>query len=195
VVLLVIIINKEAKIMLVVLKGMKHKYVMVADVEYDYARVLQFAAIVLERTDEPGDVYRYDSSINSYITQKYLSRRAEQYTGITLDKLKDWGQPMEDFIEFYNLFYKDLDMEQTVFVSHGAKNDRKVLREAGLVNLPAHSYCTYKNGRTALKREKTLRLTDLAEESGYSMDNAHDAFADARATLHVLSYVLSLKED
>jgi len=181
--------------MFMVLKGMKHKYVMVADVEYDYARVLQFAAIVLQREDGPGDVYRIISSINAYIEQTYLSKRAEQYTGITLAKLQEWGIPMGTFIETYDDFYEDIDMEQTVFVSHGAKNDRKVLREAGLVNLPAHSYCTYKNGKTALKREKTLRLTDMAEESGYCMDNAHDAFADARATLHVLSFVLSLKED
>ena len=181
--------------MLVVLKGMKHKYVMVTDIEYDYSRLLQFAAIVLERVDGSDDVYKYDSSINRYICQKYVSKRAQKYTGIDLETLNRWGKPMEEFIKDYNTFYEDLDMSNTVFVSHGAKNDRKVLKEAGLTNLPKHSFCTYKNGKKVLKRDAQLTLTDIAQESGFSMDNAHDAFTDARATLHILSYILCLKEE
>jgi DNA polymerase III epsilon subunit-like protein len=181
--------------MIVLFKGMKHRHIFVSDIEYDGNRVVQFAGLLFQNIDKQNSLYQIHSSINVFLKQPPLGNYTKKYTGLSDAILSDVGLKEEDFIQSYRMLFNDIDMTDTLFVSHGSKNDRKILKMISGIELPKHSFCTYRNAKRILNREEKLTLTDVAKESGYFLDNAHDAFADAWATVAVLSFLTKIDNE
>lgn len=86
-----------------------------------------------------------------------------------------------------------------MLVSHGLKNDRIVLEKAGInltyyaVDKPIDGYCTFTNARRILDRTNHLTLHELAEESGYYLHNAHNAYNDVWAQVSVFTFLKKLE--
>lgn len=174
--------------MLVLFPKIKNDAVLVADLEYDNNGLMQFAGLLL--VNQEDDVFQVYRSFNFYVKRSDVNKYAVKYTGITNEFLTEHGLEKDELIEKYNELVKDVNLKNTLFVSHGSKNDRKVLREFGLTDLPQHSFCTYKNSKKVLKRDKQLKLKDVAHESGFFLGEAsHDAYLDAWATVSVFSYL------
>lgn len=178
--------------MIVFFKGIKHKHIFVSDIEYDNNKVIQFAGLLFKNIDIKNSLYQIDSSINAYIKQDVVGNYATRYTGIDKTVLDQYGFSQEEFLTQYTKLFAHVDMEDTLFVSHGSKNDRKILKEIVSIELPKHSFCTYRNARRILNRNSSLTLTEVAAEAGYFLDNAHDAFADSWATVAALSFLLKI---
>jgi DNA polymerase III epsilon subunit-like protein len=178
--------------MVLFFKGLKHQHIFVCDIEYDNSKVIQFAGLLFKNIDMKNSLYQIESSINVYIQQEEIGSYATRYTGIDKTLLDQYGKSEEDFLHLYTSMFANADMDDTLFVSHGSKNDRKILKNITPITLPKHSFCTYRNAKRILDREGHLTLTQVAAEAGYFLDNAHDAFADAWATVAALSFLLKL---
>lgn len=173
--------------MLVVFPNMATDNVLVMDVEFDNMKVLQVAGMFFSRIK--GDVFKLNQTFNKYVKRDKVGYYAARHTGLTVDFLQENGTDLEEFVEEMNLIMLDFDLNKTVFVSHGTKGDRKVLREAGLL-LPAHSLCTYKLAQRTLDKDSGFKLQDVAAKSGFNANNYHDALVDVMATTSSLSYLL-----
>ena len=178
--------------MILFFKNIKHEHVIVCDIEYDHNRVIQFAGLLFKNIDYKNHLYQIEKSFNVFIKQDGVGRYAALYTGIDKDLLQELGESEEDFLTLYDSFIHDVNLNDTLFVSHGAKNDRKILKSLIPSGLPKHSFCTYRNAKRITGRARELTLSDIANEAGYFLDNAHDAFADAWATVAVLSFLLKI---
>lgn len=178
--------------MVLFFKGIKHKHVFVCDIEYDNSKVIQFAGLLFKNIDSKNSLYQIDSSINVYLKQDEIGSYATRYTGIDKTLLDQYGNTEEEFFKQYERLFIDADMNDTLFVSHGSKNDRKILKNLVRADMPKHSFCTYRNAKRILKKESGLTLAQVAAEAGYFLDNAHDAFADAWATVAALSFLLKI---
>lgn len=178
--------------MVLFFKGIKHKHVFVCDIEYDNSKVIQFAGLLFKNIDSKNSLYQIDSSINVYLKQNEIGSYATRYTGIDKTLLDQYGNTEEEFFKQYERLFINADMNDTLFVSHGSKNDRKILKNLVRTDMPKHSFCTYRNAKRILNKESGLTLTEVAAEAGYFLDNAHDAFADAWATVAALSFLLKI---
>jgi DNA polymerase III epsilon subunit-like protein len=178
--------------MILFFKGIKHQHVLVCDIEYDRNRIVQFAALLFKNIDMKNSLYQIEGSINIFLKQDSVDSYITKYTGIDQAILDIYGQTDEEFIKQYYSLLENVDLNDTLFVSHGSKNDRKILKDSGLVDLPKHSFCTYRNARRILNRTTNLTLFKVAADAGYFLDNAHDAFGDAWATVAALSFLLKL---
>ena len=178
--------------MLVVFPKMITENVLVIDVEFDNLDILQVAAMLFSRTNE--DVFKLEKTFNDYVKRDKVGYYANKHTGLTVEFLNEYGLSFEDFRSKLNEFLNDLDLDKTIFVSHGTNGDRKVLRNAK-INLPAHSMCTYKLTKNILGDSVGHRLQDVAAESGFSGGNFHDALTDTMATVSVLSFLLNKKNE
>jgi DNA polymerase III epsilon subunit-like protein len=178
--------------MILFFKGIKHKHVLVCDIEYDRSNIVQFAALLFKNIDTKNSLYQIEGSINIFLQQDSIDSYITKYTGIDQSTLQAYGQTQAEFIKQYNSLMANAGMEDTLFVSHGSKNDRKILKDSGLIDLPKHSFCTYRNAKRILNRGSDLTLFKVAAEAGYFLDNAHDAFGDAWATVAALSFLLKL---
>jgi DNA polymerase III epsilon subunit-like protein len=178
--------------MVLFFKGLKHKHVFVCDLEYDNSKVIQFAGLLFKNIDIKNSLYQIESSINVYLKQDEIGSYATRYTGIDKGLLDQYGQTEAEFFLQYAKLFANADMNDTLFVSHGSKNDRNILKNLVSIDIPKHSFCTYRNAKRILSRESNLTLTEVAAEAGYFLDNAHDAFADAWATVAALSFLLKI---
>lgn len=181
--------------MILYFKGIKHQHIFISDIEYDNNKVIQFAGLLFKKIDAKNSLYQVEGSINTFIKQDEVGIYATRYTGIDKNLLQQYGQTEEEFLEQYKTLFKNVDMSDTLFVSHGSKNDRKILKGLPAIDLPKHSFCTYRNAKRILGRESKLTLAEVAAEAGYFLDNAHDAFADAWATVAALSFLLKIDGD
>lgn len=170
-------------------QNIKRKHILVMDLEFDQMDLLQAAGFVFTMVDEKIFTYQLKSSFNFYIKRDKVGKYTEKYTGINPQFLNDNGIDLEDFIEQFNEMMSEIDLDDTVFVSHGAKNDRSVLKHSGIDKLPSHSFCTYKNATKILQRENRLSLSEVAKDAGYILFNKHDAFQDVVATVAVFSFL------
>lgn len=175
-----------------VFKGMKQKYILVLDTEYDNMVLIQCAGLLFKRIDD-NDIYQLAVSFNTYVRKETVGYYANKYTGITAEFLKENGVPVEDFVNQYEAIFEGIDPNDVVFVSHGTRNDRRVLSSAGVKFSPGHSYCTYKNGKRLLKRESQVALGDIAAEGGFQLNGSHNAYYDAVATASALSFLKKLE--
>lgn len=174
--------------MIVVFKNIKHQNVLVADLEYDNDGLMQFAGLLFEQVNEKEDMFQLSASFNFFVKKDKVNKYAEKYTGITLKFLQENGIEIEAIKASIESI--DIDLNDTLFVSHGSKNDRMVLKKSGITDLPSHSFCTYKNAKRILNRDKHLKLKDVAVESGFYLgEKSHDAFLDAWATVAVFSFL------
>jgi DNA polymerase III epsilon subunit-like protein len=175
--------------MIINFQNIKRKNILIMDLEFDEMNLLQAAGMIFTLINEKNFTYKLETSFNFYIKRDKVGKYARKYTGIDPQFLNDNGIALADFLEQFNDLMLSMDLEDALFVSHGSKNDRIVLKHAGVENLPSHSFCTHKNAGKILKREKGLALVDIARLAGYSMPHAHNAYYDVLATVVVFSFL------
>lgn len=176
----------------------KHPYLLFIDLEFNNQELVQFAGLLFKRIDE--ETYQLMRSGNQYVTTKVCYPFAE-YTGLGNNFLAQNGVPLKDVVAFIEEdFLANVPLKDVLLVSHGLKNDRIVLDHAGIKLVrednaePIDGYCTFTNGRRILQRDHSLTLSDIAEEAGYYLHNAHNAFNDAWAEVSVFTYLKKLEQ-
>lgn len=174
-----------------------HNYLLFIDLEFNNKSLVQFAGLLFKKVDT--ETYQLMRSANTYISQKVCYPFME-YTSITNNFLEENGVPLEDARALImDEFLKDIPLDELELISHGLKNDRLVLNESGF-NLstfnskPVDGYCTYMNGRRILGRLNHLTLGDIAEECGYYLHAAHNAYNDVWAEVSVFTYLKKLEQ-
>ena len=170
----------------------RHEYLLFIDLEFNNKSLVQFSGLLFKQIDK--EVYQMMRSCNFYISQQVCYPFAE-YTSITNNFLIDNGVPLADAIELINEFLADVDINNLCVISHGLKNDRLILIENGIQfthkenGQPIDGYCTFNNAKRILGRNNHLTLTDLAEESGYYLHHAHNAYNDVWAEVAVYTFL------
>lgn len=177
-----------------------HKYLVFIDVEFNNKTLVQFAGLLFGRIDSDG-TYQLMRSCNQYVTTKVCYPFVE-YTSITNNFLESNGVTLKDLNEIiFNDFLSDIDLKETMIISHGLKNDRLILMDNG-INLthlgdrthPIDGYCTFTNAKKILKRDKHLTAADIAEECGYYLHHAHNAFNDVWSEVAIFTYLRKVEE-
>lgn len=173
----------------------KHKYLLFIDIEFDMHKLVQFAGLLFKKIDADG-TYQLMRSYNSYVTTK-ICYPFKEYTQITNDWLTQNGVSIEDIRTFIKEdLLEGVDLHDLEIISHGLKNDRLILMNNGInlsnymdgeVLKPIDGYCTCNNARRILKRVNHLTLEELAEESGFFLHSAHNAFNDVWAEVSVFT--------
>lgn len=170
----------------------RHEYLLFIDLEFNNKSLVQFSGLLFKQIDK--EVYQMMRSCNFYISQQVCYPFAE-YTSITNNFLIENGVPLADAIELINEFLADVDLNNLCVISHGLKNDRLILIENGIQfthkenGQPIDGYCTFNNAKRILGRNNHLTLTDLAEESGYYLHHAHNAYNDVWAEVAVYTFL------
>ena len=171
-----------------------HPYLLFMDIEFNNRDLVQFAGLIFKMIDNDGG-YQLMRSCNQYVAATVCYPFVE-YTSLTNNFLAQNGVPLRDVIAFIEEdFLGDIPLDELLIVSHGLRNDRLILQENGLdlsnmyEGKPIDGYCTFNNAKRILGRSKNLRLNDLAEEAGYYLHNAHNAFNDAWAEVSVYTYL------
>ena len=174
-----------------------HNYLLFIDLEFNNQNLVQFAGLLFNKID--AETYQLSRSLNTYISQTVCYPFME-YTSITNNFLTENGIPFDDARELImHDFLKDVPLNELEIISHGLKNDRLVLFNSN-INLstyehkPIDGYCTYNNARRILKRAEHLTLTDLAEEAGYYLHSAHNAYNDVWAEVSVFTYLRKIEK-
>lgn len=174
----------------------KHQYLLFIDLEFNKRDLVQFAGLLFTWIDD--NTYQLMRSCNLYITQKVCYPFAE-YTSITNNFLKENGVPLKDAIQLIEEFLYDVDLDDLCIIGHGLKNDRLVLIDNGLEfthkesGQPIDGYCTFNNAKRILKRANHLTLNDLAEECGYYLHHAHNAYNDVWAEVAIFTYLKKIE--
>ena len=174
----------------------KHQYLLFVDLEFNNRDLVQFAGLLFTWIDD--DTYQLMRSCNVYISQKVCYPFAE-YTSITNNFLEENGVPIADAKELIKEFLDGVDLDDLCIVGHGLKNDRLVLVENGIEfthktnGQPIDGYCTFNNAKRILDRANHLTLADLAEECGYYLHAAHNAYNDVWAEVAVFSYLKKIE--
>lgn len=180
----------------------KHPYLLFLDIEFNNRDLVQFAGLLFVLIDTDG-TYQLMRSCNQYITTKVCYPFME-YTNITNDFLTENGITLKDLktIIFDDFLY-DVSLNELEVISHGLKNDRIILQENG-INLstygvegtkimPIDGYCTFNNSKRILGRDTRLTAMDLAEESGYYLHQAHNAYNDVWAEVSIFTYLKKIE--
>lgn len=189
--------------------GEHHKYLLFLDIEFDNRKLMQFAGLLFKQVEdtEDGAVYQLARSGNQYRNpDDKVAYPFTEYTGLTSTFLRNNGIPLQDlkhFIEDDRL--ANVPLNQLEVISHGLKNDRMVLFENGINLLtytdpadpkrvhPIDGYCTFKNAQRILKRRSNLKETDIANESGYYVHNAHNAYNDVWGEVSIFTYLKKIE--
>ena len=175
----------------------KHNYLLFIDLEFSNQQLVQFAGLLFQRVDD--ETYQLARSLNLYISQKVCYPFVE-YTNITNNFLEENGIPIDDARSLiFDDFLLDIPLNELEIISHGLKNDRLVLLSSN-INLsscgdnPIDGYCTYMNARRILGRQNHLTLSDIAEECGYYLHSAHNAYNDVWAEVSVFTYLRKIEK-
>ena len=174
----------------------KHQYLLFVDLEFNNRDLVQFAGLLFKWIDD--ETYQLMRSCNVYISQKVCYPFAE-YTAITNNFLEENGIPLADAKELIKEFLEDINIDDTCIIGHGLKNDRLVLIENGIEfthktnGEPIDEYCTFNNAKRILGRVNHLTLADLAEECGYYLHAAHNAYNDVWAEVAIFTYLKKIE--
>lgn len=180
----------------------KHPYLLFLDIEFNNRDLVQFAGLLFVLIDTDG-TYQLMRSCNQYITTKVCYPFVD-YTNITNDFLTENGITLKDLkLIIFDDFLSDVPLNELEVISHGLKNDRIILQENG-INLstygiegdkimPIDGYCTFNNSKRILGRDTRLTAMDLAEESGYYLHQAHNAYNDVWAEVSIFTYLKKIE--
>lgn len=184
----------------------KHKHLLFIDIEFDSSRLIQFAALLFTKieAEENGNIYQLEKSYNAYVVEK-VGYPFMEYTNITNTWLTNNGVPIEDIKKFiYGDLLADVDYNELLVISHGLKNDRIILNRNGINlsnyvskdgrTLPIDGYCTYNNSKRIFNRDHNLTLEDLADECGYFLHGAHNAYNDVWAEVSIFTTIKKIEE-
>jgi len=176
-----------------------HEYLVFIDLEFNNRDLVQFAGLLFKRIED--ETYQLMRSCNQYVTTKVCYPFVD-YTSITNSFLEANGVSLKDVQTIvYNDFLADIDLKDIMVISHGLKNDRMVLLQNGInlsyrddnKRLPIDGYCTFNNAKHILERDNHLTAKDLANECGYYIHHAHNAFNDVWAEVAVFTYLKKLE--
>lgn len=179
-----------------------HPYLLFIDLEFFNTKasanhLVQFAGLLFKKIDD--ETYQLMRSYNFYVTEQVCYPFAE-YTSITTNFLEENGVPLPDVVASIEEDLENAaDLSEVLIISHGLKNDRIVLNEAGfhLSTFQGQSidgYCTFTNARRILKRTDHLTLTDICEECGYYLHHAHNAYNDVWGEVAIFTYLKKIEE-
>lgn len=178
----------------------KHNWLLFMDIEFDHQVLVQFAGALFKRIDE--ETYQLAASINQYVSTS-IGIYFQDYTDISQDFVLSNGVQIESLRDLiFGELLKGVDMKDLEVISHGLKNDRLVLKDNGIdLNTyetegkvkPVAGYCTFNNAKRILKRERNLKLENLAEEAGYYLNQAHNAYNDLWATVSVFTFLKKME--
>ena len=174
----------------------KHPYLLFIDLEFNNRDLVQFAGLLFKNID--NETYQLMRSSNFYVSQKVCYPFAE-YTSITNNFLMDNGVPLSDVKELISDFLQDVNLDDVCIIGHGLKNDRLVLIDNGIElthkssGEPIDGYCTFNNAKRILGRQNHLTLADLAEESGYYLHHAHNAYNDVWAEVAIFTFLKKME--
>lgn len=164
------------------------------DIEYDKASLVQISLLILSQ-QYAQSVYALTKSLNVYVKQnRSLTSFFKWYTNITNTFLCDNGIDLAVAKELVDTLILDADdINDTLLVSHGIKNDLDILEQNGIMlkNVPNH-FCTYNESKKLLHRYNHLTLHDVALEAGYSPIDEHNAYGDVWSLVHVFCYLNEL---
>ena len=178
--------------MFVYIPGKAEEKIIVLDTEYSEQKIIQFSALILQKTEFNPSIYQLVSSANVFIKPlEPISYFTTKYTGLTNGFLNQHGLSQDEFQEFIQEFLVLVDSD-AVIVAHGIRNDISVLRGAG-IDFQCKFDCTLEMAKKILKKEKNLKLTDIAEDAGLILNFAHNSYSDALATLSVYSFLKTLE--
>ena len=168
----------------------EEEYLLFLDIEFNNLELIQYAGLLFKRIDD--ETYQLMRSCNLYICGQVCYAFAN-YTSITNNFLKENGMPLESAIDLVeNDFLKGVTADQLLMISHGLKNDRIVLEKSGL-NTPCKGYCTFINARRILERQDNLSLEAIANDSGYFLHHAHNAFNDVWAEVSIYTFLKKIE--
>lgn len=180
-----------------------HPYLLFIDIEFDSMNLIQFAGLLFKHIDEDG-TYQLQASINQYITAK-VGYPFTEYTGINNSFLEENGIPLSSI---KTLILDDLlgniQMKDLMIISHGLRNDRLVLNRNG-INLsqyidengaakPIDGYCTFNNAKRILNRNDHVSANELANQFGYYLHNAHNAYNDVWSEVVIFTALKKIEE-
>lgn len=173
-----------------------HNYLLFIDLEFSKDELVQFSGLLFQRIDD--ETYQLMRSINTYITAKICYPFVE-YTGIKSTFLAENGIPLADAVKLIrDDFLADVPINEILLISHGLKNDRIILKKANLNftynNQLVDGYCTFNNAKRILNRNSNLTLANIAEEAGYYLHHAHNAFNDVWAEVAVFTYLKKIEK-
>jgi len=174
-----------------------HKNLIFLDLEFENRTLIQFAGLLFTWIDD--ETYQLTRSCNQYVTAKVCYPFME-YTSITTNFLEENGITLRDLqIIVRDDFLADVDLDDTLVISHGLRNDRLILEENG-INLiskndkPIDGYCTFNNARRILERENHVSAAELAEEAGYYLHHAHNAFNDVWSEVSIYTFLKKIEK-
>ena len=179
--------------MRVQIKKTRPKYIIIFDIEYDQSSLVQLAFLIL--TKKEPTIFELTKSFNVYVKPNHsLHGFFTRYTNITNDYLCDNGVDLAVAKALVSEVMLDIDVNDTLIVSHGVQNDLELLAANGIdLKKIKNHYCTYTSAKKLLKRNNKLTLQDVATESGYCMFDAHNAYADVLGTLHAFCYLKEIE--
>ena len=177
-----------------------HNYLVFLDIEFNNRDLVQFAGLLFKRIDD--EVYQLMRSCNQYIATKVCYPFME-YTSITNNFLESNGVSLQDVQAIISDdFLAGVDLQEVLVISHGLKNDRITLLQNGInlsfrdnnKKLPVDGYCTFNNAKHILERDNKLTAKDLAEECGYYIHQAHNAFNDVWSEVAIFTYLRKIEK-
>lgn len=174
--------------MLLYIPGEEHTNLVFFDTEFDEQKLVQVAMIHYEKIYvENIPTYLLKGSINIYI-KRDVSYFFTNHTGITYQYLEKFGVEENEARFKLNNFVEKLNSRDTLFVSHGIKQDLFLLLEFGVKVGEVDRYCTYENAKRLLNRGINLKLIDVCNDAGYFTDQ-HDAYTDSKNVVHAFSHL------
>lgn len=180
-----------------------HPYLLFIDIEFDNTHLIQFAGLLFKRIDIDGS-YQLQTSINQYVSTK-VGYPFMEYTGINNSFLDENGVPLSSLRTLiFDDVLGDISMKDIMIISHGLRNDRLVLNRNG-INLsqyadekgtwrPVDGYCTFNNAKRILNRNDHVSATDLANQFGYYLHNAHNAYNDVWSEVVIFTTLKKIEE-
>ena len=178
--------------MIYYMRGMDKPYIMSIDVEYDKNKIIQLGSIILKKIGK--ELYQPCRSLNVYIKTN-ICQFVQDYTNITQEFLDNYGVTLEQAHQQWNQFINDFTFDDVLVVSHGIHQDSILLKDNGFNIDNYEQWCTYNHSKWILEREHDLTLSDITKEGGLLPISEHNAYADAFATLNVLSLLLKMEDD
>ncbi|QIL46504.1 DNA polymerase III subunit epsilon [Vagococcus coleopterorum] len=144
-------------------------------------RIIQFGCVFIQNNQI---ISRYASDINP---ERDFSKQIETLTGLSNERVSTAPTFKEVAKEIYDM------LQGTVFVAHNIAFDYQFLStelircEQPALNLLGID--TVELAQIFLPTSASFRLSDLADEFGFSHDNPHQADSDAEATANLLMMI------
>ncbi|PLX09253.1 MAG: exonuclease [Marinilabiliales bacterium] len=148
-----------------------------------YAKKEKITEIAIYLTDGERIVDSFDTLINP---EKRVTPFITGLTGIT-------NEMLEDAPKFYEVAAKIVEItKDTIFVAHNVNFDYSFVKQefANLVyKFRLNTLCTLKLSRKIFPGFKSYSLGNLCKSLNVSLENAHRAYADARATAEIFNMI------